>query len=315
LLRFNPRFITFLICLGLSCLFWFVATFGKFYNSTLRFPIEYRNFPESKVIVNRLPNKLAVDIEATGFSILWYKFKSVLQPIVVDLKEMKTTAVEENAYVTLLTNSESIAGQLGTSIKLIKISPDTIRIRLSKKMEKDLPVKFVHHIELATGFEFTDSIRISPDVVHVKGPESLLKNLQFFPTQDLKIKHLDEPKAREIGLYLAEDSLHLIQTNPVVFKYNLPVSKFAKLVIAQPQIKGLNFATGWGPSLVNPLTLELYGPVSMINQLDKTKIYLVADFAKRLNKRRIKLEVVGLPNSVQVLNKNNLIVDFNSVMQ
>ena len=86
-------------------------------------------------------------------------------------------------------------------------------------------------------------------------------------------------------------------------------------MIAQPTIKGINFASGWGPGLVNPIALELYGPVSMINQLDKTKIYLVADFAKRLNKRRIKLDVVGLPNSVQVLNKNNLIVDFNSVKQ
>ena len=81
----NRRVLIFFFFLLLSILFWFLTALNKEYVTSISYPVRYIRFPEDKVLVNDIPDRLELNVNASGFTLLRYKLKSRLTPIIFDV--------------------------------------------------------------------------------------------------------------------------------------------------------------------------------------------------------------------------------------
>jgi hypothetical protein len=75
------RFRVFLFFLALSAAFWFVRAMGEQYETIVDYPVRYINFPEDKVLIGKVPDKLQLKIRARGFAILKGKLNLHIIPL------------------------------------------------------------------------------------------------------------------------------------------------------------------------------------------------------------------------------------------
>ena len=87
--KLNRKVVTFFICIIISTGFWFLISLSQNYTSLLKFPVNYLNLPKNKVISNHLPDNIEIELEASGFHLLSYKFKNIQKPISIDAQLLK----------------------------------------------------------------------------------------------------------------------------------------------------------------------------------------------------------------------------------
>ena len=125
--RFNRRMITFLFCILISILIWLLMALSKDYIITITFPVKYVNMPADKLVSNKLPEKIDLEISSSGFNLLNYKFRQKRETVLVDINDAKY--LSRNTYV-IRANSrlDKITGQFKSDIKVVSIFPDSIFI-------------------------------------------------------------------------------------------------------------------------------------------------------------------------------------------
>ena len=80
----NRRVLIFFFFLFLSVLFWFLTAMNQEYTATISYPVRFYRFPEEKVLVNEMPDRLELTVNATGYTLLRYQWTSRISPILFD---------------------------------------------------------------------------------------------------------------------------------------------------------------------------------------------------------------------------------------
>ena len=75
----NRKVLVFFFFLLLSILFWFLTAMNQEYETTISYPVRYIKFPERKVLVNDIPDRLDLSVNAGGYTLLRYKLQSRLR--------------------------------------------------------------------------------------------------------------------------------------------------------------------------------------------------------------------------------------------
>lgn len=203
--KMNKRLITFFICLLVSVIFWLLMTLSKNYTTSVSFPVHYINVPKGKIINGELPNAINIHINSTGYSLLGYKIKPTNETIVMDLKDAKSLTSKNNYY--LLTNSklEKIAAQFGSSVRVVKIDPDSILLAYDNKISKMVPVRLNKEISFEDDYQLTDSILIIPEKVEVSGAVSDIEKIKFVETDLLVIDDIEKSTMVKLKLKKKEE--------------------------------------------------------------------------------------------------------------
>ena len=68
----KTNFNAFLFFLLLAIVIWIFAQFSKVYNEVIEIPVKYINAPPDKYITDENPEKLKLQMEATGFKLSWF---------------------------------------------------------------------------------------------------------------------------------------------------------------------------------------------------------------------------------------------------
>ena len=124
----NRRVLVYFFFLLLSVLFWFLTAMNKDYPTTISYPVRYIKFPEKKVLVNDIPDRLELSVNAGGYTLLKYKLRSYIDPIIFDVETFSLNRVlGDHSTMYIKTNSarEDITTQLA-DIEIVSISPDTL---------------------------------------------------------------------------------------------------------------------------------------------------------------------------------------------
>ena len=101
---FHQKVVTFLFFVFLSAIFWFFRALSQEYEDEILYPVRYINIPENKVIMNALPEKLALKVKARGRKILFSKLNLNLIPIKFDVNSFVTKDTKPDSLF-ILTNS------------------------------------------------------------------------------------------------------------------------------------------------------------------------------------------------------------------
>ena len=202
-IRNNQKMIIFLICLIIATILWFLNALSKNYITSISYPVKYVNLPENKFIINEPPRHLDLKVNAHGFTLLRYKMKLAMTPVVLNISEiLLENRSSGNASYSIPTSSFSdmIANQVSSDIRIMDIRPLNISLVFDSLESRLVPVKSRWEIQFKPRFDYSGSTVISPEKVRVSGPRALMDPIDTIYTVAKVFRNVDETIDQEIAL-------------------------------------------------------------------------------------------------------------------
>lgn len=206
--RNNKQLLIFLICLAIATVLWFLNALGKYYSTTVSYPVKYVNLPKSRFISNKLPDRLDFHVEAYGFTLLRHKLSLSFSPILLNVTEITKNIVSGNGIYNVYTSGliKDISSQVSNEISIKAVLPEVLSIHLDSLRTKPVPVKPNVIINFVSQYNVKDSVNTLPDRVFITGPASLIDTIKFIRTENRLFDKVDTDIEKVIPLEHPENT-------------------------------------------------------------------------------------------------------------
>ncbi|PKQ63343.1 CdaR family protein [Labilibaculum manganireducens] len=230
----NKKLLVYVFFVGIATIFWFLNALGKEYTTTVHYPVRYINLPQNKVLTNKLPEKLALKVNAYGFDLIRYKISTAFLSNPFDVGFYTNNRIENRTLQTYSLATAQIMSRferdLSSSIKLVSISPDTIRFEFSPIVEKKVPIKSNVSSSFEQQFMLDEAISLEFDSVVVKGPSSILDSIDFVETEELVLTNLHKTVKKKVSLKQIEG----LEFDQQKVEITVPVEQFTEEKVTVP---------------------------------------------------------------------------------
>lgn len=189
------RFIIFLFFVVLSTAFWFARSLSEEYESNVSYPVKYVNFPEDKVLVGNVPEKLQLRVRAKGFSILRSKMNLNLVPLRFNVNSFSLSNLgTDTLYIITGTVKDVLSAELGNMV-ILDISPDTLFFPFTGMEVKKVAVKPIldlHDKFYLQQYMQNGHVKVFPETIIISGPGSLVREIRYIQTKPLSFSNLSD---------------------------------------------------------------------------------------------------------------------------
>ena len=198
----------FFVCILIAAGLWLVHALNTVYIYSLKIPVTFINVPQNKIANNDLPNKLIVDVKASGLKLLFVVFNKI-KTVVIDFNDLKTTNKQQNYLLSSSTiNFKPI---LKFEMQIKQISPDTIYFTERSGFQKNVFIKVPLQLKCALGYGYKKPI-ITPNYISIWGDTSLIKNIDTIYTETLKLININKTFTKELVLMKPNSEINLNQS-------------------------------------------------------------------------------------------------------
>lgn len=207
-MRFNRNIITYLICVIIASILWFLNNLNKDYSAELTYPVKYINFPEGKYPVLKLPSHLQLEVKAKGFALLGYSIRTSFLPITFNVSTYCNHLQKRDDIFeyTLNTNDikDKIGSQLSTDIKLVNVYPEEIVFKFAAAVHKKVAIRPTLDYTLKRQYILNRVISI-PDSILISGPATIIDTLKYVTTAPLTLENVGKNISKTLKLVPVED--------------------------------------------------------------------------------------------------------------
>ncbi len=301
--RLNRRFITFLFCVAISAFFWLMMSLAKEYTIELNFSVSYINAPVDKVIANRLPSTIDIEIRSSGFNILVYKLKHRKEVVQVDIKDSKSLPVKNHYYLPTNSRIDKITRQFDTDIKVLKVLPDTIFLNFNKKVTKKVPVKVNLKIDFDKHYQQSDSVKINPEYITVSGAADEVAKINFVETEPVSLKNVNDSLALKLNVKTA--NLKLVDLSQSSVYATVSVTKFTEGNIELP-IEVENLPRGYSLKIFpDKISVKYHVAFQNYEKINALQFRAVVDYTKiEQGSTKLKVVLMKFPAEVRSVKLN-----------
>lgn len=117
----SNRWVTFLYCLLIAFLFWLLIVFSNEYKAPVSFNLRYINFPQDKMLANKLPGRVDIEITTSGFTFLGFYFNRLNDTLYLDVSKLRKNKNEQDYYLPVYSQAQQFEAQLGNQLKISKL--------------------------------------------------------------------------------------------------------------------------------------------------------------------------------------------------
>ncbi|HKS29344.1 MAG TPA: CdaR family protein [Pyrinomonadaceae bacterium] len=184
---------------------------------------------------------------------------------------------------------------LPQGIKVVKIEPNTVPLRLEPSVEREVEVEARREGNLPEGFELY-GVTVAPARVRVRGPQSHVNALQKAMTETIPIEGRRESfSIQQVAIDVPDQKITVI--DPVV-NVRLEIGELR----VEKSFAGVNVLANNGAQARPPqATVTLYGPKSVLEQLRPEDVQLILEVDDDGGVRNTQLQLPqGLANRVQL---------------
>ncbi len=299
----NRRVLIFFFFLLLSILFWFLTAMNKEYVTSISYPVRYIRFPEKKVLVNDIPDRLELTVNAGGYTLLRYQLQSRITPIIFDVNSFSlNTVLGDPSTLYILTSyaKDRIARQLSSEIGILGISPDSLFFQFADKVSKKVPVKPRLDIGFEKQYMQVGPYLVEPDSVTVSGPESMIDTIEMVQTVPVNMSDVN----RSFDLELEMQPLHKIEYDPLEVWVQVPVEKFTEASL-KVQIEVINMPDTLLLRAFPPaVTVSCQIGLSAYETLNEHLFRAVIDYAEvgSMLGNKLQVKMIKMPLYIQSVN-------------
>ena len=192
------------ISLAFAVVLWFFVMGESRMEVTHVVPLEYEGLKEGLMIANEVPT--SVSLRISGPRALQGNLSPADISLTIDLRDLSAGMT---SYKRL---DESF--NLPQGLKITRISPSYVDVKLERVGERDVPVRVVLTGKPAPGFIVKESKAI-PEKVAVTGAESELKGVSEVVTEGIDMTHVQESFSQTVAISYIGNYTDLKETKTV----------------------------------------------------------------------------------------------------
>ncbi len=298
--------------LFVSVFLWLLIALGKQYDDQIPYPVNYKNFPESKVLIGDLPDHLILDVKASGFTLLRYRLSSRYLPISFSVNSFKMNRLpgsdSSSFYIETRFAEDHISSQLSYGFIINKILPDTLIFRFGNVSSKVVPVISAFRYQLGKQLILKNPLSLNPDSVMVSGPDFLIDTINAVLTQNPDFGVISKNSNRKVQL----SELKYVYVQESEVKIGFEVEKFTEKNIRVP-VEIINL-----PESIHmqafPRYVQLICQVGLSNyeKLEGSMFRAQVDYTEIASEKndKLKVTITKQPAFIQVVRYSPKTVEF-----
>ena len=231
-LRNDKRIVIFSVCLLIATSLWFLNAMEKDYTTALTYSVKYVNPPDNLFLANNPPEKLELNVQAHGFTLLRHKLAFSFSPIVLDLSAISQSIESENNEYRV--PSEILINRIGTQvskeISINGVTPQTVSLVFDSLNTKKVSVLPQVELNFKSQFFLKGIVETKPDSIEITGPAAALDTLNVLQTEKITFEGLDKSMERTVSVAHPKNT----QISPEKVAINIPVEKFTEKKLTLP---------------------------------------------------------------------------------
>lgn len=202
-IRLNRSIVTYLICVIIASILWFLSALNQDYSTELTYPIKYVHLPEDKYLICELPSELQLEVQAKGFTLVGNRVKTSFLPINFNFAPFAELLQEKRGIFEYTLNTadikDRIAGQISPDIKLLSIYPEKLVFQFAATKEKKIAVRPMLDYTLKKQY-ILNQVTAVPDSVIVRGASNIIDTLQYASTAIWSLKNANKTQQKVLKL-------------------------------------------------------------------------------------------------------------------
>ncbi|MFC4143049.1 CdaR family protein [Pedobacter mendelii] len=221
------RVFSLLACLLLAIAAWLFMALNNKYVYTAKTVLIYKNFPQKRAFHPLQSDTVDLQVEGTGWQLLFARLRINPQSIAVSLNQLNT-----REFIVFSDQLYNINKQLETSQKVISVKPDTLYFDFTKRTVKKVPVSLMQNVDFIKQYGIASEIKVNPKFVTVTGPIEELKKIETWATDTLKLSKVQSSTTVRVNM---QHSTHKnVSIFPSTVEVKLPVDEFTEKTVEVP---------------------------------------------------------------------------------
>ncbi|MFP5079614.1 YbbR-like domain-containing protein [Pedobacter sp. JCM 36344] len=287
----RKRFLVLIACLLLAIGAWLFMALNKKYVYTSKTVLYYKNFPQKKAFHPLQSDTVDLQVEGTGWQLLFARLRVKPQSISINLEKLNT-----RNYVLFAEQLVNVNRQLETSQKIISVNPDTLYFDFTLRTVKRVPVKLMSNISFVKQYGISDDIEIIPEYITLSGPQDKLEKINVWPTDTLTLKNVQATSVTRVSV--AQNKMKNVNIFPSSAEVTIPVDEFTEKTMEIP-VKIINNKDYYNIKLYpKKVKVTFLIALSKYQQTNETYIDAVVDLDewKILNHNKLRVSLSRFPD-------------------
>ncbi|HEX6227757.1 MAG TPA: hypothetical protein VFZ52_25235 [Chryseolinea sp.] len=228
LLRFNSRnWKAVVLCIFAATVFWFFNALNKNYTTNINLPLAFDFDREHYIAIRPLPEVVRFNVTGMGWNLFRRSAGLKIPPLVVPLPQ--PTEVKKIVGSTL----PALVSNQPEGFAINFVLTDTLHVAIEPKTERLINLRVdIPTLLLRKGYGLVSDISITPDTVHIEGPQKLLTSLPEYLELKLDDRNIDDDFSEHIEVRFLNDEL--IKRNPPTVLVSFQVDRYIELEKAIP---------------------------------------------------------------------------------
>ncbi|PWS26635.1 hypothetical protein DHW03_17915 [Pedobacter yonginense] len=299
------RVLSLLACLVLAVGAWLFMALNNKYVYTAKTVLIYKNFPQKRAFHPLQSDTVDLQVEGTGWQLLFARLRINPQSISVSLNQLNT-----KEFVVFSDQLYNVNKQLESSQKVISVKPDTLYFDFTKRTVKRVPIKLVQKVAFVKQYGISSEILLNPKFVTVTGPIEELEKIDSWSTDTLKLSNVQSSaKAR---VWMQHSTHKNVSIFPSSVEVKLPVDEFTEKTVEVP-LKIVN-NRNYNSIKLYPKKVKVTFLVALSNfaQVDEGFITATvdADEWQNLHHNQFTVKITQFPNYCKLISTYPSKVDF-----
>ena len=194
---------TLLACIGIAFVFWLLIKLSQTYRAEKQVFFHFE-IPSGKALATLAPDDMAVELEGTGWDLLFEFFTNRSVRLSDDMSGIEALHLNRAQL-----RSDILQNLHSNSITILEINPESLNLALEAKLSKPVPIIVRDSLSFAPEHHLKSPASVTPDSVVVVGPASLVSSISQWNTDSLRLSNLKytvtqmvklEKPARELTL-------------------------------------------------------------------------------------------------------------------
>lgn len=171
-------------CIGIALFFWVLNRLSNSFKKNIPIKLEYV-LPSGRALSVVPPQYAQVYWQGTG----WDMLAGYEQRIFIQVG---------NDSIQRLSLKDLMVQQFGNDI--IGVSPEQMAVFTEASKTVSVPIQAVAKINFVQGYDLADSIELTPSIIEVEGPRTVIDRLIFIQTDTLRFEKLKDSVITKIKL-------------------------------------------------------------------------------------------------------------------
>jgi hypothetical protein len=223
----RKRFVVLVMCLFCAIAAWLFLALGNKYVYTAKTELIYKDEPQKKAFKALQPDAVDLQVEGTGWQLLFAKLRIRPQSITVSLEKLNN-----RNFIVFSDQLSQINKQLETAQKIISVKPDTLYFDFSKRTNKRVKIKLTQNLSFTKQYGISNQIKLTPSYVNISGPEEELLKINEWYTDTLKLSNLQKTTTARVAI--KQNNSNNVSIYPSSVGVKIPVDEFTEKTIEVP---------------------------------------------------------------------------------